>query len=658
MSKYSFDVNKVKEDIKSADVVSFDIFDTFLIRDFYQPVDLFKYMEIKYQLPEFQRNRIRAEVKSRTEHPDRAEIGYEDIYKNLSQYDKSLELDTEKKACVVNPEIKELYDYAVSLGKKIIAISDMYLEESFILELLRDNGYNDFAKIYVSSKIGKTKSQEALYRYVLDDLKLQSHRLLHIGDNYESDYVAAKNQGVQVIYYKSLRERASENTNSYLLRSLERSNSPQASLFAALLTKRSMILPENEYWYRFGFSYTGIILFHFVTNVYNYCKSNNLSRIYFMARDGQIIKEAFDFLYEKDKEISSFYMYASRRLFHIAAIKKFDESEIEKLTVSAPNIPYSDILNRLGFQWLIDEAKEYFQDIQKPIKSATDREALKRFFALHKIRIEEEIVAEKENLFNYLKSIEFFKDNKKLLVDIGWGCSSQKHLESLLDEKFYAMYFGTTKGAYRHTFTKGYFFDNGLPKKNSELALSSLPLVELLFAGNHYSIMKIDSEGQPVYHKKSSYEDIRIEVANKVHKGAIEFIKSYRELLDKYKLPIEQEIDYTVLTSLLIKPDIEDIVQISKIPHAASLGEASYEPIIKNLHQTQWEFFKNILLGKMSENSSLWPNGNKRYKQLMNKKHYKSIDFLLYVMTKIQHCYSYSFSICIKKIILKVKRYL
>lgn len=58
-------LNEAKSEVLKYDVISFDIFDTLLLRPFIKPTDLFWYIETKYDIQGFCQARILAEVQSR-----------------------------------------------------------------------------------------------------------------------------------------------------------------------------------------------------------------------------------------------------------------------------------------------------------------------------------------------------------------------------------------------------------------------------------------------------------------------------------------------------------------------------------------------------------------------------------------------------------------
>lgn len=115
--------------LRECDVVSFDIFDTLLVRKLQKPTDLFKMIEITSNAPGFAHQRIYAERRARSE-VDFEEITLDEIYDRLPTRFKKIQ-DTEKatESMVLyrNRIVAELYKAAVAEKKRIIAISDMYL---------------------------------------------------------------------------------------------------------------------------------------------------------------------------------------------------------------------------------------------------------------------------------------------------------------------------------------------------------------------------------------------------------------------------------------------------------------------------------------------------------------------------------------------------
>ena len=138
-------IEKIKSSIKSVKVISFDLFDTLFYRPYLNPNDLFYHLEMNQKRPSYANHRIITEKNTRIL-SSREEIKYDEIYDNIDENFRDMkdkELCLEFNSLLLNEEIKDLYDYAKSLEKKLIFISDMYLPVRFIEKLLNKFDIND-----------------------------------------------------------------------------------------------------------------------------------------------------------------------------------------------------------------------------------------------------------------------------------------------------------------------------------------------------------------------------------------------------------------------------------------------------------------------------------------------------------------------------------
>ena len=192
---------EIKKIIDEKKVVSFDIFDTLLFRNLYQPTDVFRIMEkeisSEYGIEDFSELRINCEVSSRKEE-NKYETTLDEIYelmtaklgKNVEAI-KKREVETELEFTAANPFMKEIFDYAISKNKKVLLISDMYLSSDVIKKLLKKAGYKS-VPVYVSCEQHAGKGSMELYETVRKKEGLDKSSWVHIGDNKQSDYEKAK----------------------------------------------------------------------------------------------------------------------------------------------------------------------------------------------------------------------------------------------------------------------------------------------------------------------------------------------------------------------------------------------------------------------------------------------------------------------------------
>jgi HAD hydrolase, family IA, variant 1 len=193
--------------------ISFDVFDTLLFRKVKTPVGLFEFIQQQaenkgFSYPNYCSARIEAEKKAIKHNSDSDEITLDSIYKEMEfnneaerNYFMSLEQDSELYLCIPNEEMVLLLNQLKSKGKVIIITSDMYLPTSLISRMLEKCGVC-YDYLYVSSEYGIRKSSGKLFKKILVDLHIKRNELIHIGDNWKSDYIMPKLVRMSSIYYK------------------------------------------------------------------------------------------------------------------------------------------------------------------------------------------------------------------------------------------------------------------------------------------------------------------------------------------------------------------------------------------------------------------------------------------------------------------------
>ena len=203
------DPEKLAEKLAIYDVISFDVFDTLILRSFEKPSDLFSVLENENGIAGFRDLRIKAESDARrnTSKPNR-EIDLSDIYKEVVEscdLDPSeamdAEIEAEKKFCYANPEMITVCQVLHNKGRRLIAVSDMYLPEDIVWELLKKCGYDMFSAVYVSCNRGAGKGNGELLR-LAKALEGRPVRCVHIGDSLSADVQGGRKAGWDTVWYR------------------------------------------------------------------------------------------------------------------------------------------------------------------------------------------------------------------------------------------------------------------------------------------------------------------------------------------------------------------------------------------------------------------------------------------------------------------------
>lgn len=208
------DIDIIKSNIDKYPVISFDVFDTLLKRQVSHPTEVFSLVENAYNetavvpISNFKELRMNAERKARSLSSTEDTTIFS-IYNQLSYNDETkeallqLELIIEEAGLSAKEEMKDVYDYARSLRKDILIISDMYLPHCFIERVLKQNGYTGYKRLYVSSETGVLKYTSNMFRFVLKEQGYPSCKILHLGDSFRSDWLMPKLSGMNAILIKT-----------------------------------------------------------------------------------------------------------------------------------------------------------------------------------------------------------------------------------------------------------------------------------------------------------------------------------------------------------------------------------------------------------------------------------------------------------------------
>lgn len=258
-------ITELKTLVDNHEVISFDIFDTALLRPYAKPCDLFLHLEKLNGAHGFFEKRIEAEKLARDKYPHQEDITFDQIYESIDEQFKDYkqkEFDLEKQVIVKNPEIFELYDYAIKKGKRVIFTSDMYFPKSYIEQFLSKNGYTRYEKLYVSADLMKTKHLSTLYKYILPNIGVLPEDILHIGDNYHSDVEVPEKMGITPYYYEKAivrllnsdkRAELFYKNNEYVL---------GISIILGILAIKNY--STENYWEKIGYNYAGPVIYAYM----------------------------------------------------------------------------------------------------------------------------------------------------------------------------------------------------------------------------------------------------------------------------------------------------------------------------------------------------------------------------------------------------------
>ena len=315
--------------------VSFDVFDTLIFRTVASPNDIFRLIsniyESKYEIScrDFVVKRSYAETNARNCY--RRDICIDEIYKFIdyspekSKILKEIEKECEIQNCIENQIMVDVLHWCQSKNKIILITSDMYLTKDVFDRILQKIGVT-YDYIYISGEVGVTKRSGLLFNHILKTLQIKEKDIAHIGDDPHNDIAMPQKYGIASTlriqrsgrqeYYMSKRETGIVNNHLY-----------------HLFCNVSKNIEADAAEFRIGYTVLGPFLYTFCRWVHQVKKNKGLDYLYFLSRDGYLIKKVYDLIYPEDVDFTK-YIYLNKNLLRMPSLD--GENKVEKFILSLP----------------------------------------------------------------------------------------------------------------------------------------------------------------------------------------------------------------------------------------------------------------------------------------------------------------------------------
>ena len=578
---------------------SFDVFDTLITRTTATPSGIFAIMknvltnsEQYSSLPDRLKENffiIRKEseifVRNNKKVNNIKEITLDDIY---SIIETNIPLTPEQKKQLMELEISIEKENSVAIwqnitklrdlvenGKHVVLISDMYLSMSVIRELLLKHD-NIFANvnIYVSSEYGETKNDGGLYKIVMKLEHPYSQTWLHIGNNQKGDVDIPNSYGIKTMLYSF------PNLLPYE-KAIINKFPDDAYISISVGTSRNLRLFHNEQYsdkYELGSSMGGPLLFPYIDWLANQVEHSEIHTLYFIMRDGDVLKKLFDILAtKKGISIKTKLLYGSRLAWTVPSItKKNIKHTFNVLHFISKNkinsIEQIAYILHISSKELIKYIPSNFIELDGKFDNKTRVELFSSLFKNQDfIKYVEDSNLEQRNLIkDYIKQEFELKDNKFAIIDLlGSGTTQESFLYIMNEIK---------------RINLNLFYANF-----STLKISNEQLKMLAFSTKTGPIAALEffcrsEQGQTISYKKQN--DMVVPVLdeiegialknykyNEIIKGELDYTSTFNDILNinssikiNYKL-YNFYIDYINLT-----PDLKLADILGDLPYSFSIG--------------------------------------------------------------------------------------
>ncbi len=544
--------------------VSFDIFDTLIMRYVYRPDDVFllmnkKFEEIYSTNISFDKLRINAERECRrrfgSTNPDWQDVTISEIYDCMADYynipvEIVKTMEAEEKALEIKLSRRrnaamELFDVALKSGKEVILVSDMYLDYDTIKSILDKAGYTGYKKLYLSSDYRKTKANGDLFKAVIKELNTEGKNIIHIGDTWVNDTVRPKQLGIETIFFpKAIEvfENKIDGVNTNLCSKIGQAVSGilcDSSKLMDSIGYRTMAAFAAGYYfdnpyrsfneesdfnadpYFIGYYALGMHL----VGLSQWIRENasEYDNIYFMARDGYIPMKAYNIL-KGENDPEGKYIYTSRKLLLPAMIET--KEDFYDLPVEFRNHTPLTILRLLDFCSSDTDVSNLPFNVNQAFP---DEDTFNKFIKYFIENIYDENI-HNESLARCEKYFAPVAQGSNASFDMGYSGRIQTAVSKACKKGIDALFVHrdakrskdmSRKGNYKiKCFYDFYPYMSGLIREH-------------ILSDPSNSCIGLDENINPVFDNvEKLYQDKMI--VSKIQEGALDFIKEFKEVFNDY----------------------------------------------------------------------------------------------------------------------------
>ncbi|HEY7975281.1 MAG TPA: rhamnan synthesis F family protein, partial [Ktedonobacterales bacterium] len=332
--------------ITEVDLVSFDVFDTLIMRPARVPDAALHFVgfELAQRYPDCQdffSVRKRAEEAARAAKQHRGDVTIDDIYAAfpaVAQWPaevvtaaRALELETELRICQPRAAGVRAALAAKAAGKRCIVISDTYLTTEFVRTLLAKAGLEGvFDAYYVSSEQQARKDRGDLWQVVQEQEHATPVRWLHIGDNEHSDIQLTTDRGIRAFHLMNpgvlahVRGLGSAPVTSEATWPADIVLGPAVNRIAGnpFLGQQRLRPIQLETAEDVGYTVFGPIVFGFTAWLAQMLREMDIDHAFFLSREGYGLRRCYEAMRELCPQLGlppSTYFLSSRRTVLSAA---------------------------------------------------------------------------------------------------------------------------------------------------------------------------------------------------------------------------------------------------------------------------------------------------------------------------------------------------
>lgn len=537
--------------IAQAEVVSFDLFDTLIMREVLFPTDIIELTDAVLQekginIHDLAAMRLGAEKRlSKYKAPTLEEL-YTDIMKAMPEVSLSaselagLEWETDYKTIVPRQAVCEIFEYCVSQGKRVYIVTDTYYCLERIETILKKCRISGYTGIFVSCEYGIGKTQGLFGRLKETE---GNQKYLHIGDDETADIESASKAGMEIFRVYSGEELLDAvgymGMEPYMDSLAER-------LKIGMLVARLFNDPfrfdsekqEIELWnaYDIGYLLCAPIITDFVLWFRERVRHYAIPNIWFCARDGYLPRKLYRIL--DDTKESVYFMTSRTAAIRAGVMDEEDISYVDSMKYSGTT--EENLKSRFG---LTVEGMD-ITDEKVP--------GLLRY----KEGILKKAVYERDNYKKYISSLKIDEGTIAFFDFVAKG-TTQMYVKRFVRKHFKGLYFLQLEREFMSD--KGLDIESfyGVDEIETSTIYDNYYILETILTAPYPSVNGFDDEGKPMFAEETRTEK-DIQCFSHAQEGIIDYFHRYLELFPEGMRKQSKKLDEVILglfSNLKIKDD-------------------------------------------------------------------------------------------------------
>lgn len=549
ISEYIARISKLKKLIKKYDVISFDLFETLVDKKTSNPKDIYDFLEKKNKIKNFSNHRYQADnyfLKTKDFKHNINDI-YQLIQKKLKFKKRkipeliNLEIEQELNFLFKRNEIYEILECAKKNKKTLILTTDTYYNKQTIIKILKKFKLNIFNKILISSELKKSKFKGDVFEHIKKNFK--SKKIIHIGDNYQNDFLKPNNYKIDSFYLPNLNRLILDSNLSPIF--AFNSGYYAKILIGLIKFKISEIIfksKNNKYLFNnlrsYGYLFFGPFNLYFILFLIKKVRDKKISKLLLCAREGYFIKKKLDYIKKLNFKLVDYnYFLTSRKISINAAIYNFKDIINSFVRHRFEGRLKYLLKTRFNLNQKIEKKKNIFLNNKKNLK------IISKYLLPYKHKILEKCKLTRLNYLKYLKKIIPKRNAKTAFIDQGFMGTAQTKIEKILNRNFYGIYYCNYKK--KNNIFSCYQY------KNSNFYNNQI-FFECIYTAPHGSLIDFGQKNNPILSSKSINEN-NFQNKNEIFEGDLDLTRDFLNMVNIKKeiLMISNDRDFKKICDLM-----------------------------------------------------------------------------------------------------------